>query len=444
MRAFFLFVLPAILANSVHADDYPQWLGERRDNVYREAGVLQSVPAGGLKRLWSAPIGGGYAQVAVSGDRVVVLDRVTKGAVVREGKKRVTPGTERIVCLDDATGQEVWKVEYDCPYTISYAAGPRTTPLIAGGRVYALGAEGDVHCVELETGKVVWKRKLPGSPAIWGYAGSPVIEGELLVLLSSGKPLLTALKLDTGDVAWTAAEEADPGYAPPTPMTLGGKRQIVQYHPTGVLAIDPADGKVLWELPHGPEQNGVTIVTPVQLDADTVLLAANWTGMAAVRVAPGGTSARFLWHVKGKGREVKALQPLHSQVVLRGGFVYGVHQTGALACADPKDGRVVWADPKPLLGDAERVQWGTGFLTPWEPAEGSANRYFLATDTGELIWCELSPTGYKEIGRTKVIEPTNRDAGRPVVWCHPTYAHQSVYWRNDREVVRVDLRAEAR
>jgi hypothetical protein len=116
-----------------------------------------------------------------------------------------------------------------------------------------------------------------------------------------------------------------------------------------------------------------------------------------------------------------------------------VNNTGALVCVSTKDGRAVWTDNKPLVGDAEKIQWGTGFLTPWQPeADKPAKHFFLATDGGDLILCDLSPKGYTELSRAHLLDPTNR-AGRPVLWCHPAYAHGSVYWRNDKEVVRVQL-----
>jgi outer membrane protein assembly factor BamB len=446
-----LILILASVAPVALADDYPQWLGPQRDNVYREAGIVESFPAEGLKVTWRAPVGGGYAQVAVSdAGRVIVTDRVAAkggGRPADPNRPAVLPGVERILCLDDTTGRELWRVEYDCPYSVSYAAGPRTTPAIDGNRVFTLGAEGDVHCLDLQTGKVVWKKRLGGKTPIWGFAASPLVEGDRLILLSSGRPLLTALDKRTGDVLWGALEADDPGYAPPTPMTLAGRRQIVQYHPKGVAGIDPTDGRVLWELPYGPEQNGVTIVTPVQLSSDTFALASAWNGMAAIRVSGpaggggGGDRAEILWRAKSKGRAVSALHPIHSQIVPHDGRVYGVDGSGALACVDPADGHVVWKDTKPLVGDhGDRIQWGTGFLTAWQPdADRPARHFFLATDGGDLILCDLSAQGYRELSRTHVLDPTNRDPGRPALWCHPTYAHQSVYWRNDNEVIRASL-----
>jgi outer membrane protein assembly factor BamB len=231
-RALPLFALALVASLPARADDYPQWLGPKRDNVYREKDLAPTFPPTGPKILWRAPVGGGYAGMAVAADRVIVTDRQLKPGAAKPRNafdRAATPGTERVLCLDDATGKELWHVEYDCPYSISYAAGPRATPAIDEGHVYTLGAQGDVHCIDLNSGKVVWNRKLSGNAPMWGFAGSPVIEGDLLIVLSSGMPLLTAFHKATGEIAWTAGQAKDPGYVPPTPHTFDGQRQIVQF-----------------------------------------------------------------------------------------------------------------------------------------------------------------------------------------------------------------------
>jgi outer membrane protein assembly factor BamB len=426
------------VGSAARGDEYPQWLGPQRDNVYREGGIVEAFPAGGLKAVWRAPVAGGYSQVAVAGGRAFVTDRVAAGPAARKGGPQ--PGVERVWCLDDATGKEVWHVEYECGYSIAYNAGPRATPTVDGERVYTLGAEGDLYCIDIKSGQVAWKKRVGGRAAMWGSAAAPLVEGDRVIVLSSGRPLLTAFDKVSGEVAWTALEVESPGYAPPTPMTLGGRRQIVQFHPAGIAGIDPKDGKVLWELARGPEQNGVTIVTPIALGPDTFAVASAYGGMGAVRVAAGGERAEFIWQTKNKGRSFLSIHPIHSQLVLHDGHVYGVDGEGGLICVDAADGKVVWRDTKPLVGEGEKIQWGTGFLTTLQPADGKgAKRFFMATDGGDLILCDLSPKGYREISRTHLLDPTNRDAGRPVLWCHPTYAHQSVYWRNDKEVVRMSL-----
>jgi outer membrane protein assembly factor BamB len=435
--------LALVFALTTVADEYPQWLGPRRDNVYREKSVLESFPPAGLKTLWRAPVAGGYSQVAIAPGKVIVTDhRLEEGAAPPKDPfdRNALPGTERVLCLDDDNGHVLWKVEYDCPYSISYAAGPRTTPAIDGDRVYTLGAQGHLYCIDINSGKPAWNKKLPGKPTIWGFAGSPLVEGDLLIILSAGNPLLTAFHKSTGEVAWTAGQAKDPGYVPPTPMTLNSQRQIIQYYPEGLLAVDPIDGKVLWQLAYGPEENGVTIVTPLQVAPDTFVLTSQYNGMAAVQISPDN-QPKLLWHQKQKGRTISTLQSLHSQMVFHDGHVLGVHNTGQLLCVDPKDGHVVWSDPKPLLGDTDPIRWTAAFLTPWKPdPDQPPKHFFLATEKGDLILCDLSvKDGYKEISRTHLLDPTNVDAQRPVLWCHPAYAHQSIYWRNDRELIRASL-----
>src|SRR5215510_3510505 len=146
----------------VSADDWPQWLGPRRDGVWRETGILEKFPEKGPKVRWSTPIGGGYAGPAVAGNRVYVTDRMLSPGVKNPtsgfGRGNV-PGTERILCLDDANGQIIWKHEYDCLYRgVSYPAGPRTTPVVHGGKVYTLGAMGDLYCLNADTGVVIWEK----------------------------------------------------------------------------------------------------------------------------------------------------------------------------------------------------------------------------------------------------------------------------------------------
>jgi outer membrane protein assembly factor BamB len=432
-----------VVSVAASADDYPQWLGPKRDNVYRETGLAPTFPPTGPKVLWRAPVGGGYAGIAVAGNRVIVTDRRLAPGTSNPSdpfKRGTIPGTERVLCLDDATGKELWKVEYDCPYTISYASGPRANPAVDGDRVYTLGAQGDLYCIDLNSGKTLWNKQLGKTPAIWGYSGSPVVEDDLVVVLSTGQPLLTAFHKATGEVAWTAGQAKDPGYVPPTPHTFpGGRRQIVQYYPAGVIGVDAKTGKVLWEQPYGPEQNGVTIVTPLFVGDDTFVLSSQYTGAAAIRIT-ADNKPEVLWTAKSKGRVPTALHSLHSQMVLHEGHIYGVNNGGDVLCMDPKTGRVLWTDTKPLLGDDERRMWTAGFLTPWQPDPArSAKHFYLGTETGDLILCNLSPKGYTEIGRAHLLEAVNMDAKRPTLWSHPAYAHRSIYWRNDKEIVRASL-----
>src|SRR5262249_50831404 len=146
-----LLALLASGAGPVHGDDWPQWLGPRRGAIWREGGILDKFPAGGPKVRWRAPVALGYAGPAVAGGRVYVTDWLPdRGVKVPNSgfARGELAGKERVHCLDDRTGQVIWTRDYPCTYTITYPGGPRTTPLVHGGKVYTLGAMGDLYCLD--------------------------------------------------------------------------------------------------------------------------------------------------------------------------------------------------------------------------------------------------------------------------------------------------------
>src|SRR5438132_58892 len=184
MRRWIGLVIWACTGTSAgRADDWPQWFGPQRDGVWRESGLIEKFPAGGPKVLWRTPIGGGYAGPAVAAGKVYVTDRVLPaGASNPESGFKVvrTKGRERILCLDEKTGQLVWKHEYDCPYQVQYPAGPRTTPVVHGDRVWTLGAMGDLICLDT-AGKLIWSKNLAKEydvdPPRWGFSAHPLLDG---------------------------------------------------------------------------------------------------------------------------------------------------------------------------------------------------------------------------------------------------------------------------
>src|SRR5262245_35385439 len=150
------------LTGAAQAADWPQWLGPQRDSIWRETGILDKFPAGGPKVRWRSEIGQGYTGPAVVGERVYVMDR--QGDVLPKGKefaKGGLAGRERVLCLNAADGKVIWKYEYDCTYKIAYPEGPRCTPVVHGGKVYTLGAMGDLLCLDADSGKVHWSKRFP-------------------------------------------------------------------------------------------------------------------------------------------------------------------------------------------------------------------------------------------------------------------------------------------
>src|SRR5205814_1369214 len=158
----------------------------------RETGLIDAFPAGGPKRKWTAPVGHGYAGPAVADGRVYAADwRPAAGETLETGfAKSRAAGIERVVCLDQMTGKQLWKHEYPCTYALSYAGGPRCTPTVDSNRVYALGAMGDLICLAADTGKVVWSknfvRDYDAPVPVWGFACHPLVDGDKLICLTGG------------------------------------------------------------------------------------------------------------------------------------------------------------------------------------------------------------------------------------------------------------------
>jgi outer membrane protein assembly factor BamB len=439
-----LLVLPIFARASARADDWPQWLGPKRDGVWRESGILDRFPKDGPKVLWRAPIGGGYTGPAVVGDRVYVMDRqatpLAKGA---EGfGKEGIAGKERVLCLNAADGKLVWKHEYDCTYKIYYPSGPRTTPVVDAGKVYTLGAMGDLCCLDAATGKVHWSKSLAKEYKmrlpVWGYAAHPLIDGERLFCLVGGEDhAVAAFDKNTGKELWHALSVKEVGYAPPVLIEAGGKRQLIVFHTEAVNSLDPATGKVYWSQPfpgREPERPGITISTP-QLAGDLLYLTSPHHGSLMMKLAADKPAASVLWRSKDKSNigRTDALHSMMSTPALKDGYVYGVCVAGELRCLKAGTGERVWQTHDATGG--RRALGATAFLVR------QGDRFFIFNDAGDLILARLTPKGYEEVSRAHLLEPTLFSRGRDVVWSHPAFANRCVYVRNDKEIICVSLAA---
>ena len=215
-------------------DDWPQWMGPNRDAVWMEAGIIKSIPPAGLPVKWRVPVKHGYSGPAVADGKVFVMDYDVKAGEINNnlgGATKLT-GQERILCLAEETGQQLWEHEYNQPYSISYAAGPRCTPTIDDEKIYALGAEGRLSCLDTNSGKVIWEKSLPEEyhtkTAIWGYASHPLVDGELVYTIAGGDgSVCIALNKHTGEPVWTALSAPDPGYTAPTMITHASTKQLL-------------------------------------------------------------------------------------------------------------------------------------------------------------------------------------------------------------------------
>ena len=421
------------------ADDWPQWLGPQRDAHWREGGIIEKFPEGGLKAQWRVPIGGGYSGPAVVGGRVYVMDRQLPSGGKNPANpfdRANIPGQERVLCLDASNGKTLWHHDYDCPYSVSYAAGPRVTPAVKDGKVYTLGTEGHLLALNTADGSVLWshdfKKDFNIQTPLWGFAGHPLIDGDRVICLAGGTgSVAVAFHKDTGKEIWRALSAKEPGYAPPVIYNFAGKRQLILWHPESVNSLDPETGRVLWSYTHAAIRFGMTIPTPRQA-GDLLFLTSFYNGSLMLRVGADGPSK--VWESrKISEKDTDGLHSVMSTPWIQDGYIYSPCSYGQFRCVNALNGDRLWETFEPTSGKSER--WGHAFVVK------NGARWFLFSERGDLIIAKLSPEKYEEISRMPLIEPTNRDPGRPVVWSHPAFANRSIYVRNDREIICVSLAA---
>jgi outer membrane protein assembly factor BamB len=377
------------------------------------------------------PIAGGYAGPAVAAGRVFVTDYVTEADVkIANFERKSSTGSERVLCLDEATGRILWKHAYPVTYTIAYPAGPRCTPMVDGDRVYTLGAEGNLICFEAATGKILWERDLKKDyatkAALWGWASHPLIDGDRLICIA-GTDTAHAVALDTrsGREVWRAGKAPEQGYVPPSIIEAAGVRQLVLVKPDGVYAVEPETGKLLWETPYGAD-NGSIIMTPVRV-GEYLYIGGYQNKNLLLKLKGDAPGVEVVWRNKPK----QGISAVNVQPFVADGLVYGFHENGELRAMRLPDGDFAWRGGGPLGGRPQGS--GTAFITR------HGDRFFLFAETGDLVIAKLTPTGYEELSRANLIEPTNVAFGRPVVWCAPAYANRSMIVRNDAEIIRVSL-----
>jgi len=425
-----------LFADAGLAEDWPQWLGPNRDSVWREKGIVKEFPEQGLPVRWRVAVGGGYSGPAVADGRVFVLDYVRSAGKALDSTdvRSQLEGTERVLCLNVGDGSLLWKHEYECPYHIAYPSGPRATPTVDGRRVYSLGAEGDLFCLDVADGRVVWSKQLckeyqTESP-LWGFCGHPLVDGRKLICLVGGTDsVVVAFDKTNGKELWRSLSATDPGYCPPTLVTVGGRRQLVIWDPEAINGLDPDTGAVYWSVPLKPDY-GMSITTPRQYGS--FLFASGHVKVGALLKLDPKPAAEIVW----RGESKTAVYCCNSVPYIEDGIIYGVCATGGqLRAVELMTGGRLWETFAPTTG-RRRASHATAFLVKHE------DRCFLFNEKGDLILARLSREGYDEISRFHVLEPTSTSGGRDVVWSHPAFANQCVYARNDKELVCVSLAAD--
>lgn len=381
--------------------DWPTFRGAARDDVSKEPGLLKQWPAGGPKKLWSyTNAGHGYSGFAVAGGRLF-----TQG--VRDGQ-------ETLICLDAATGKELWTTPFGpdnkAQYNVGWGEGPRSSPTVDVDRVYALGATGDLVCFAAKDGKLIWQKSmqdLGGKSFGWGYAESPLIDGPKVVCTPGGSQgAIAALDKMTGAVLWQTKDFTDSAqYSSLVPTTINGAPQYVQLTMQSIAGIAAKDGKLLWRT----EWPGRTAVIPTPIVRGNQVFATSGYGVGckAVNVAADGTTNEVFRN--------SDMENHHGGVVLVGDYLYG-HSKGGWTCMDWKSGAVKWVE-KGKLGKGS-IHSAGGML------------YLLDEKSGDCVLLEPNPTAWTEKSRFKLDPQSAIRNPKGGIWTHPVVANGRLYLRD--------------
>lgn len=392
-------VVATVLAESkVH--DWPQFRGPNRDGISLETGLAVTWPEQGPREIWRVKLGGGYSGLSVHRGRIYTLYSSGSG--------------EFAAAIDATTGETTWRVRTDSNRRDNHGDGPRSTPTVSGGIVYALGARGTLHALKADNGEAVWSRDLReeygAKPPRWGVSMSPLVEGNLLLVDVGGSDGSSIVAFDkkTGEEVWRAFDDK-PGYSTPIAVTVGGVRQVLFFTARNLLGVAPADGTILWRIPWKTSY-GVNAAAPVFIAPNRFFVSSGYdVGGAVYEIKVDGDSVAV--EVVWKNREMKNQ---FSSSILLDGHLYGFDDK-TLKCIDATTGERRWSERG----------LGHGSLTY---ADG---HLIVLGDRGTLALVEAKPDAYREKSRTKVFASKT--------WTVPTFVGGRLYLRDQNELVALDV-----
>ncbi len=402
------------------AEDWPQWRGPRRDGSWNETGILRAFPVAGPKIRWRVPVSFGWSSPTIAQRRVFLTDaQLTKPKAV-----------ERVLCFDEETGRSLWVHSYEVDYPDwAFVAGqeghPTPTPCVEGDKLYSVSSMGQVFCLTATNGKVIWERRLDKEFLIpvLSCRGSPLLDGNLLILQAGGKPgaCVVALNKHTGAIVWKALDEGMSNSSPII-ISAGGQRQLIMWTGESLSSLDPATGKTYWREKMVTSNND-SIPTPI-FHGDKLLV-----GGLMLEMSRDKPEAKILW--PDTKSATKRILSNTSTALFCDDYVYSARTSGSLVCLEADTGKQLWSyDKLTAANNAASVNpTQNGDLT------------FLFTDEGNLILTELSPKGCREIGRAHLIDPTSPLFGKNHAWVPPAFANGNVYVRSDKELVSASLKA---
>lgn len=396
-----LALVSAMAAPAGVAADWPQFRGPDRDGVSSETGLAKGWPEAGPEQLWRTQLGEGFSALSVAGGHLFTM--FARGE------------DEFVVSIDASNGQELWRVRADSKWVDDQGNGPRSTPTVHGGLVYALSASGKLHALDAADGKVRWSHDLQkeygASIPRWGMSTSPLIEGGRLVVEAGGKPgaLLMAFDPKTGEELWRS-QSGKAGYSAPLAVTVNGLRQVLSFAGTTLLSVSPSDGSLYWKLPWQTDWD-VNAAMPVFVPPDKIFISSGYdvgSALLKIEAAEGRASVSEVW----KSREMKNQ---FSSSVLHRGHLYGFDDK-TLKAIDARTGETRWRAPR-NMGHGSLI-YADGHLV-------------VLSETGELVLVEATPEEYREKGRARIFQGKS--------WTMPTLSGGRLYLRNERELVALKV-----
>src|SRR5215211_3740460 len=379
--------------------NWPQWRGPNRDGVSKDTGLLKQWPAEGPPLAWKAAgAGRGYSSFSVSNGKLYTMG--------------LRGDREFVVAFDVATGKEAWATAHGSAFRNDHGDGPRGTPTVDGERIYALGGNGDLSCLDARTGKIVWSKNVlkefGASNITWGISESPLVLGNK-VLVNAGGPgaSIVALNKNDGSLIWKSQSD-QAGYSSAIPVEVNGTTQVVFFTAERAIGLDVKDGRLLWEYGR-PSNNVANVATPI-VRANRVFISSDYGTGGGVLEIKSDNKAQEIWFTKD-------MRNHHSSSVLIGDYLYGF-SSAILTAMKFDTGEIAWRDRS--VGKGSLV-YADGHL-------------YCFSENGVVGLVEATPTGYKEKGRFRIPQdslPT---------WTHPVVAGGRLYLRDQDTIYAFDVR----
>lgn len=405
-----LLLLPLLVSASlsIQAADWPTFRGGvERTDISAETGLLKQWPDSGPKQAWLFNEAGlGYSGYAIVGGTLY-----TMGA---------RDAVEFLIAVDAATGKQKWATEVGALLTNGWGDGPRSTPTVDGGKVYAMSGKGVLACVNATDGKEIWRASmtdLGGKVPSWGYCESPLVDGDLVICTPGGpQGTLAAFNKTSGAKVWQTTDWTDPAqYSSVIAVNHNGARQLIQLTMQSFAGVDAKDGKVLWK----SEFPGKTAVipTPIFHDGQVFVAAGYGVGCKSVKIGPGNAVEELYSSTDMVNH--------HGGVILVDGYLYGYSDKGGWTCMNFKTGAVEWTEQKALKKGAIHC------------ADGKF--YLLEEKTGTVVLIDVSPKGWQEHGRFTLSPQTTQRSAKGMVWTHPVISGGKLFLRDQELLFCLDV-----